>query len=251
MDRGPMNATGNRKAWIGALCIGALVFLFALGSRGMVAALILGLLAALLLGALLNWLAAPVPQSSAFRPSPVPAPGTTPTAPVAEEPPLGEAEATGEPARPAAPPVPQPPVAEEPTPAPGETLDVAADDEASAASVKPSAPLAGEAELAARKGIWRYDADAGGRPAPLDAPRGAADDLTRIKGIGPALESQLHGLGIYHFDQIASWGDKEIAWMDDNLKGFRGRVSRDDWTGQARNLAAGDAPGAQSGGGAS
>ena len=27
--------------------------------------------------------------------------------------------------------------------------------------------------------------------------------------------------------------------MDENLKGFRGRVSRDDWIGQARILAAG------------
>jgi NADH-quinone oxidoreductase subunit E len=46
-------------------------------------------------------------------------------------------------------------------------------------------------------------------------------------------------MGIYHLDQIASWGPAEIAWMDENLEDFRGRVSRDDWVGQARLLAGG------------
>ncbi|WP_397543913.1 hypothetical protein [Roseovarius salis] len=77
------------------------------------------------------------------------------------------------------------------------------------------------------------------RPAALPAPRhGRADDLTRIKGIGPALETLCHRHGIYHFDQIAAWSPREVAWMDSNLKGFRGRVTRDDWVGQARALMA-------------
>jgi len=49
----------------------------------------------------------------------------------------------------------------------------------------------------------------------------------------------LHTLGIYHFDQIAAWGEAEVAWMDDNLQGFRGRVTRDGWVAQAGRLAAG------------
>ena len=60
----------------------------------------------------------------------------------------------------------------------------------------------------------------------LKAPRkGVADDLQKLEGIGPVLEKLCHGLGIFHFDQIAAFGPAEIAWMDGNLKGFRGRVT--------------------------
>jgi NADH-quinone oxidoreductase subunit E len=77
-------------------------------------------------------------------------------------------------------------------------------------------------------------------PIRLDAPReGAADDLKRIKGIGPKIEGLLNSMGIYHLDQIASWGPAEVAWMDEHLEDFRGRVSRDDWVAQARHLSGG------------
>ncbi|MDP4031957.1 MAG: NADH-quinone oxidoreductase subunit NuoE [Pseudorhodobacter sp.] len=75
----------------------------------------------------------------------------------------------------------------------------------------------------------------GGKPAGLAAPRdGKADDLKTIEGIGPALEKLCNSMGIFHFDQIANWGAAEIAWMDGNLKGFKGRVTRDKWVAQAR-----------------
>lgn len=82
---------------------------------------------------------------------------------------------------------------------------------------------------------------AGGvKPAGLSAPRGGkADDLKLILGIGPKLEALCHRLGFFHFDQIAHWTEGEIAWVDENLEGFRGRVSRDKWVAQARILAAG------------
>lgn len=77
--------------------------------------------------------------------------------------------------------------------------------------------------------------DEGQKPAGLAAPRGGqADDLKAIEGIGPALEKLCHELGIWHFDQIANWGAAEIAWMDSNLKGFKGRVTRDKWVAQAK-----------------
>lgn len=73
------------------------------------------------------------------------------------------------------------------------------------------------------------------KPAGLTGPRsGMADKLQTIEGIGPALEKLCHELGIYHFDQIASWGTGEVAWMDGNLKGFKGRVTRDKWVRQAK-----------------
>lgn len=81
------------------------------------------------------------------------------------------------------------------------------------------------------------------RPAALDGPRdGLADDLKLIKGVGPQLEKLCNSLGFYHFDQIAAWTDAEIAWVDENLEGFKGRVTRDEWVAQAKDLAAGKAP---------
>jgi len=81
---------------------------------------------------------------------------------------------------------------------------------------------------------------AAAQPTGLDAARnGQADDLKRIKGVGPKLEQLLNSLGFFHFDQIAAWTASEIAWVDENLKGFKGRVSRDNWVDQAKTLAAG------------
>ena len=73
------------------------------------------------------------------------------------------------------------------------------------------------------------------KPGALSGPRdGKGDDLQVLEGIGPGLEKLCHELGIFHFDQIAAWGAGEIAWMDGNLKGFKGRVSRDKWVRQAK-----------------
>ena len=78
------------------------------------------------------------------------------------------------------------------------------------------------------------------KPAALTGPRdGAADNLKAIKGVGPKLEALLHSLGFYHFDQIATWTEAEVGWVDENLEGFKGRVSRDNWVEQAKLLAAG------------
>ncbi|MEL6998978.1 MAG: hypothetical protein AAFP68_12015 [Pseudomonadota bacterium] len=80
----------------------------------------------------------------------------------------------------------------------------------------------------------------GTKPDVLKSARGGvADDLKKIKGIGPKLETVCNELGFYHFDQIASWTSDEVAWVDSNLEGFRGRVTRDDWVAQAKLLAAG------------
>ncbi|MEO1239336.1 MAG: NADH:ubiquinone oxidoreductase [Pseudomonadota bacterium] len=83
-------------------------------------------------------------------------------------------------------------------------------------------------------------ASEGTRPEALEGPRdGKADDLKRIKGVGPKMEKLCNSLGFYHFDQIAKWSPSEVAWVDDNLEGFKGRVTRDDWVEQAKLLAAG------------
>jgi predicted flap endonuclease-1-like 5' DNA nuclease len=90
------------------------------------------------------------------------------------------------------------------------------------------APLMAEAAMAPQ------------RPLGMTTARdGTADDLKEINGVGPVLEKLLHSLGYFHFDQIAAWTAAEVAWVDDNLEGFKGRVTRDDWVPQARLLAAG------------
>ncbi len=80
----------------------------------------------------------------------------------------------------------------------------------------------------------------GTKPEVLTGPRdGKADDLKKISGVGPKLETLLNSLGFFHFDQIASWTEQEAAWVDENLASFKGRATRDDWVGQAKKLAQG------------
>lgn len=76
------------------------------------------------------------------------------------------------------------------------------------------------------------------KPEGLSAPRGGvADDLKEISGVGPTMEKLLHELGYFHFDQVAAWTASDVAWVDENLEGFKGRVSRDNWVPQAKKLA--------------
>ena len=73
-------------------------------------------------------------------------------------------------------------------------------------------------------------------PETLEGPRGGqADDLTRLRGVGPQLARRLNEVGIYHFAQMASWGPEEVEWMDGRLRA-RGRIERDDWVAQAKAL---------------
>jgi predicted flap endonuclease-1-like 5' DNA nuclease len=95
------------------------------------------------------------------------------------------------------------------------------------------------ADLAAARAAAQVAPAEAAKPLALAAPRGGkADDLKLIKGIGPKLEELCNRLGFWHFDQIAAWTPAEIAWVDENLEAFKGRVTRDDWVAQARVLAA-------------
>jgi predicted flap endonuclease-1-like 5' DNA nuclease len=86
----------------------------------------------------------------------------------------------------------------------------------------------------------REGANEGTKPATLTAAReGGADDLKRIKGIGPKLEKLCNTMGFFHFDQIAAWTPDEMAWVNANLEGFKGRATRDKWIEQAKLLASG------------
>ncbi|TMM54949.1 hypothetical protein [Sulfitobacter sabulilitoris] len=161
------------------------------------------------------------------------------------------------------------PAAAKPAAAKPAAVDAPASSPVSArtSAIKPSAPLKGQEDLAARKGSWKYEGQgaakpaaatqepakpaaqadtparapvaADGKPEMLEAPRaGGADDLKRISGVGPKIEQTLNALGVYHYDQVASWRKKEIAWVDEQLR-FKGRIERDGWIAQAKTLAKG------------
>jgi predicted flap endonuclease-1-like 5' DNA nuclease len=62
------------------------------------------------------------------------------------------------------------------------------------------------------------------------------DDLQAIKGVGPAIERTLHALGIYSYSQVAGMSEYDINRIAERLRGFRSRIYREDWVGQARDL---------------
>ena len=65
---------------------------------------------------------------------------------------------------------------------------------------------------------------------------GEGDDLAQIIGVGPILTELLHEVGVFYFWQISEWSDDDVAYVDGKLMHFRGRIERDDWVGQARQL---------------
>ncbi|MCX8509364.1 MAG: hypothetical protein ORN49_10890, partial [Rhodobacteraceae bacterium] len=131
----------------------------------------------------------------------------------------------------------------------GKTVRKASTGSAKAAAPKPrpakvalaaavSQPLPRASGLAAAMGRTKeIVADVASEPLLLPTPRaGKADDLKRIKGVGPALEKLLNEVGVWHFDQIASWKARDIAFVDSRMQTFKGRITRDEWVRQARAL---------------
>jgi predicted flap endonuclease-1-like 5' DNA nuclease len=62
------------------------------------------------------------------------------------------------------------------------------------------------------------------------------DDLKMISGIGPFIEERLHALDIYTFNQISKFSAKDIETINDAIEYFSGRIERDEWVSQAREL---------------
>lgn len=95
-----------------------------------------------------------------------------------------------------------------------------------------SAPVAEVAPVVAKPKTAKARVEG---PERLTAPRnGKADDLKEIEGIGPAMEKLVNSMGFYHFSQIASWSDADVALVDAEMKTFKGRIVRDKWVAQAK-----------------
>jgi predicted flap endonuclease-1-like 5' DNA nuclease len=96
-----------------------------------------------------------------------------------------------------------------------------------------------QAEAQRNKKNTTLSMEVGKKPTFLEAPEGEKDDLKKISGIGPKIETTLNELGIFHYRQIAEFSEENIAWIDNYLS-FRGRIKRDNWVGQADILSQGE-----------
>lgn len=75
------------------------------------------------------------------------------------------------------------------------------------------------------------------------AAAGPADDLQRLKGVGPKFAARLNELGITRYAQLAELSETELAMLDERMGPFRGRLARDRVAEQADYLARGDTDG--------
>jgi len=101
-----------------------------------------------------------------------------------------------------------------------------------AAAAEPAAAAAEPAALA--------EPAAAAKPAGA-ADQGAADNLSLISGVGPKIKQSLGELGYTRFAQIAALTPEEIETIETALKS-KGRIARDEWIEQARELMAGNPP---------
>ena len=102
------------------------------------------------------------------------------------------------------------------------------------AATKPAKKAEKPAKEAAAKTADAKPAAKKAKPA-ATKPEGA-DDLKQLSGVGPALEKKLHENGVTTFAQIAGWSKADIDDMDGKLS-FKGRIDREDWVTQAKDLA--------------
>ena len=94
--------------------------------------------------------------------------------------------------------------------------------------------VAATAPAAAKKPAPKKAAKAEAAPAAA----AGADDLKKLSGVGPALEKKLLAAGVTTFAQIAAWSPEDVAAIDEQLS-FKGRIEREGWIEQAKELAKG------------
>lgn len=90
-----------------------------------------------------------------------------------------------------------------------------------AKTAKPAAAKAAEAKPAAPKA---------GKAA-------AGGDLKKLSGVGPALEKKLIAAGVTSLEQVATWTEADVTKIDEELS-FKGRIEREGWIAQAKELTA-------------
>jgi predicted flap endonuclease-1-like 5' DNA nuclease len=87
--------------------------------------------------------------------------------------------------------------------------------------------------------IFRKDSNVDSKPLILSTPRPAGKDkLQKIKGIDESVEKDLNKLGIFHFNQIAAWSNKNCDWIEAFLD-LPGCAKKHQWIEQAKILESG------------
>ena len=119
----------------------------------------------------------------------------------------------------------------------GKTVDAAPAKPAKKAEKK-AAPAKKAAEPKAEKAEKAEAPKAEKKAAPKAKAAKEGDDLTEISGVGPVIVKKLHGEGVTTFAQIAAWTDADVEAIEEKLS-FKGRVGREDWIAQAKELAKG------------
>ena len=103
-----------------------------------------------------------------------------------------------------------------------------------------AAAVASTGEAAAEKPAKAAKKTEAKAEAPAAA-TGFKDDVKLIGGVGPALEKKLAAAGVTSLTQIAAWTAEDVARFDEELN-FKGRIEREEWIDQAKELIAGKPP---------
>ena len=73
--------------------------------------------------------------------------------------------------------------------------------------------------------------------APKAGKAAAGGDLKKLSGVGPALEKKLMAAGVTSLEQVAAWTEADVTKIDEELS-FKGRIEREGWIAQAKELTA-------------
>jgi large subunit ribosomal protein L21 len=117
-------------------------------------------------------------------------------------------------------------------PAKKEAKPAAKAEEKAPAKAEPKSAPKAEEKAAPKK----TEAKAAAKPA-----ADIVDDISLISGIGPALKKKLAGAGIASLKQVAELDAAAATKLDEELK-LGGRIERDEWVSQAKELLAGKPP---------
>jgi predicted flap endonuclease-1-like 5' DNA nuclease len=71
---------------------------------------------------------------------------------------------------------------------------------------------------------------------PVEVNGDEKDDLTEIKGIGPAFQKKLNSLDIHSFRQLSELDGEAVERLAEVIEVFPERIHRDNWIGQATRL---------------
>lgn len=87
--------------------------------------------------------------------------------------------------------------------------------------------------------IFKKNSSVDNKPLVLSSPKQSGkDNLLKIKGINKEIEEELNNLGIFHFEQISKWSNKNCDWIEEFLE-LPGVAKKYQWIDQARILQSG------------